>query len=69
MSVYVECTEEAVDAWVTDQGSGFDPDAVPDDWKGISESILARMTRVGGEANVVSKPGEGSEVHLRSGPP
>ena len=69
ISVYVECTEEAVDAWVTDQGSGFDPDAVPDDRKGISESILARMTRVGGEANIVSKPGEGSEVHLRSGPP
>jgi len=68
ISVYVECTEEAVDAWVTDQGSGFDPDAVSDDRKGISESILARMTRAGGEANVDSTPGEGSEVHLRSGP-
>jgi signal transduction histidine kinase/phage shock protein PspC (stress-responsive transcriptional regulator) len=68
ISVYVECTEGAVDAWVTDQGSGFDLDAVPDDRKGISESVLARMTRAGGEANVVSTPGEGSEVHLRSGP-
>ena len=68
ISVYVECTEEAVDAWVTDQGSGFDPDAVTDDRKGISESILARMTRAGGEASVDSTPGEGSEVHLRSGP-
>ena len=68
ISVYVECTEDAVDAWVTDQGSGFDLEAVSDDRKGISESILARMTRAGGEANVVSTPGEGSEVHLRSGP-
>ncbi|MGB5433602.1 MAG: PspC domain-containing protein [Acidimicrobiia bacterium] len=68
ISVYVECTEDAVEAWVTDQGSGFDPDAVPDDRKGISESILARMTRAGGQANVISTPGEGSEVHLRSGP-
>ena len=68
ISVYVECTEDAVDAWVTDQGSGFDLDAVPDDRKGISESILARMTRAGGVANVVSTPGEGSEIHLRSGP-
>jgi len=68
ISVYVECTEDAVDAWVTDQGSGFDLDAVSDDRKGISESILARMTRAGGEANVDSTPGEGSEVHLRSGP-
>ena len=68
ISVYVECTEDAVEAWVTDLGSGFDPDAVPDDRKGISESILARMTRAGGQANVISTPGEGSEVHLRSGP-
>ena len=68
ISVYVECTEDAVDAWVTDQGSGFDPDAVPDHRKGISESILARMSRTGGEASVDSTPGEGTEVHLRSGP-
>ena len=68
ISVYVECTEETVDAWVTDQGSGFDPDAVPDDREGISESIIARMTRAGGEASLVSIAGEGTEVHLRSGP-
>jgi signal transduction histidine kinase/phage shock protein PspC (stress-responsive transcriptional regulator) len=69
ISVYVECTEGTVEAWVTDQGLGFDPETVPDDRKGISESILARMTRTGGEAAVVSTPGEGTEVHLRSGPP
>ena len=68
ISVYVECTDETVDAWVTDQGLGFDPDGVPDDRKGISESIVARMTRAGGEAILVSTPGEGTEVHLRSGP-
>lgn len=67
ISVYVECTEDTVEAWVTDQGSGFDPHTVSDDRKGISESILARMTRSGGEATVVSTPGEGTEVHLRSG--
>lgn len=68
ISVYVECTEDAVEAWVTDQGSGFDADAVPGHRKGISESILARMTRTGGEASIDSTPGEGTEVHLRSGP-
>jgi len=67
ISVYVECTENAVDAWITDQGVGFDPQTVPDDRKGISESITARMTRSGGEATVVSTPDEGTEVHLRSG--
>ena len=68
ISVYVECSDGAVDAWVTDQGSGFNPDAVLNDRKGISESILARMRRAGGEAHVDSTPGEGTEVHLRSGP-
>lgn len=67
VSVYVECTDDAVEAWVTDQGRGFDPDAVPEDRKGIAGSIIARMARSGGEATVTSIPGEGSEVHLRSG--
>ncbi|MGB9359011.1 MAG: PspC domain-containing protein [Acidimicrobiia bacterium] len=67
ISVYVECTDDAVDAWINDQGSGFDPQTVPDDRRGISESITARMARSGGEAIVISTPDEGTEVHLRSG--
>lgn len=65
VSVYVECSDDAVEAWVTDQGSGFNPDGVSDDRKGISESIVARMIRSGGEAIVLSQPGEGTEIHLR----
>ena len=57
----------AVEAWVTDQGAGFDTATVPDDRKGISESITARMVRSGGESTILSAPGEGTEVHLRSG--
>ena len=67
ISVYVECTDDNVDAWITDQGTGFDPGAVSNDRKGISASIIARMARAGGEAILMSTPGEGSEVHLRSG--
>jgi len=66
ISVYVECSQEAVEGWVTDQGSGFDPDEIPEQRKGISESIIARMARSGGEATVISRPGEGTEIHLRS---
>ena len=66
VSVYVECSKDAVEAWVTDQGSGFDVDGVPEQRRGISESIVARMARSGGEANVISHPGEGTEIHLRS---
>lgn len=69
VSVYVECSDAAVEAWITDQGSGFDPDQVSEDRKGISRSIIARMSRSGGEATVVSQQGEGTEVHLRSESP
>ena len=69
VSVYVECSDEGVEAWITDQGKGFDPEAVADDRKGIAESILARMDRSGGSADIVSSPGEGTEVHIRTGSP
>jgi signal transduction histidine kinase/phage shock protein PspC (stress-responsive transcriptional regulator) len=68
VSVYVECTDDAVEAWVTDQGTGFDTGTVPEDRKGISKSIAARMARSGGESTILSVPGEGTEVHLRSEP-
>jgi signal transduction histidine kinase/phage shock protein PspC (stress-responsive transcriptional regulator) len=66
VSVYVECSQDGVEAWVTDQGSGFEIDEIADQRKGLSESIVARMARSGGEAIVVSRPGEGTEIHLRS---
>lgn len=69
VSLYVECSEGAVEAWITDQGSGFDPDGVSEQRKGIAESIIARMARSGGEASVLSHPGEGTEIHLRSDSP
>ena len=65
VSVYVEVEPDAVDAYVRDQGSGFDPDRVPDDRRGIADSIRGRMERHGGVAEVESEPGEGTEVHLR----
>jgi signal transduction histidine kinase len=67
ISVYVECTPETVEAWITDQGIGFEPATVGDDRKGIAESIIARMERSGGSADLVSRLGEGTEVHLRIG--
>ncbi len=47
-----------------DQGAGFDPAAVPADRRGIAESIVGRMERHGGGAEVRSRPGEGTEVNL-----
>ena len=65
ISLYVEVEKDAVTAFVRDQGAGFDPAVVPDDRRGIADSIVGRMERHGGSATVRSRPGEGSEVVLR----
>jgi signal transduction histidine kinase len=53
-----------VSLFVRDRGKGFDPDAVGEDRRGISESIRARMARHGGTADIRSVSGEGTEVEL-----
>ena len=45
-------------------GPGFDPAAVPEDRRGVRESIVGRMERHGGSARVTSQPGGGTEVEL-----
>jgi signal transduction histidine kinase len=64
VSVYLEVEPGAVTAFVRDHGSGFDPAAVPADRRGIADSIVARMRRHGGSAEVVSGR-DGTEVRLR----
>ncbi len=65
ISVYVEVEPDRVSAFVRDHGSGFDPAAVPDDRRGIADSIVGRMERYGGSAEITSSPGAGTEVALR----
>ncbi len=64
VSLFAEVEPDAVSLFVRDRGSGFDPDAVPADRKGLAESIRARMARRGGSATVRSRPGQGTEVSL-----
>ena len=64
VDVYAEVTAGAVDVFVRDRGTGFDPDTVPEDRYGVRHSILDRMQRHGGTAQVRSSPGEGTEVRL-----
>ena len=64
ISVFAEVEPDKVDVAVRDRGKGFDPDAVPEDRKGVAESIRGRMARHGGEATVQSAPGEGTKVTL-----
>jgi len=53
-----------VDVTLVDEGVGFDPDAVPHDRLGLSESVHGRIERCGGSARVWSSPGAGTSVHL-----
>jgi signal transduction histidine kinase/phage shock protein PspC (stress-responsive transcriptional regulator) len=64
VDVYAEITPAAVDVFVRDRGVGFDPDAVPADRYGVRNSIVDRMARHGGSADVRTAPGEGTEVRL-----
>jgi signal transduction histidine kinase/phage shock protein PspC (stress-responsive transcriptional regulator) len=63
--VYAECQGDAVQIWVRDRGRGFDPAAVPEDRRGLAESVIARMERVFGSSTVRSAPGKGTEVGLQ----
>jgi signal transduction histidine kinase len=67
VSVYVEVEGEKVTAYVRDRGTGFDPDAVAPGRLGVSGSIVGRMARAGGTAEVHSTPGEGTEVVVEIG--
>jgi signal transduction histidine kinase len=72
VSVYAELSDERIQVFVRDRGAGFDPTAVPATRRGVRESIIGRMRRVGGRAMVHSSPGGGTEVEItvsrRGGP-
>lgn len=66
ISVYVESRPDAVEVFVRDRGPGFSVDEVPADRLGVRQSIIARMRRAGGEAEVgPGAGGVGTQVRLR----
>jgi signal transduction histidine kinase len=62
--LYTEVTPERVSVFVRDRGKGFDPATVPDDRRGLRDSVSGRLARLGGTAEVRSTVGEGTEVEL-----
>ena len=64
VDVYAEATASHLEVFVRDRGAGFDPDGVADDRHGLRDSIVDRMRRHGGSAEVRSRPGEGTEIRL-----
>ncbi|WP_092195190.1 ATP-binding protein [Blastococcus tunisiensis] len=62
--LYSEVTPGRVSVYVRDRGKGFDPQEVPDDRRGLRDSVHGRLARLGGTAVVRSAHGEGTEVEL-----
>jgi signal transduction histidine kinase len=67
VDLYAEVEAERVEVFVRDRGVGFDPELIPQDRRGVRDSIIARMERHGGRAAVRSRAGEGTEVELAMG--
>jgi len=64
ISVYAEVEPDQVSAFVRDRGAGFDISTVNNDRHGVRGSIIGRMERHGGKADIKTEPGEGTEVRL-----
>jgi signal transduction histidine kinase len=62
--LYAEVENGAAQVFVDDRGPGFDPDSIPEDRRGVRESIIGRMERYGGRAEIRSQPGGVTEVVL-----
>jgi signal transduction histidine kinase len=65
VSLYAEVEPEEVSVFVRDRGAGFDLGAVDGDRHGVAGSIVGRMERHGGTAEIRTAPGAGTEVRLR----
>lgn len=64
VDVYLEVEPERVSLFVRDRGRGFDPGAIPPDRRGLADSVVGRVRRQGGTAEIRSAPGEGTEIEL-----
>lgn len=63
VSVYVEVRPRAIEAFIKDNGAGFDPASIAADRHGVRDSIVGRMRRTGGNATI-RRLARGTEVAL-----
>jgi signal transduction histidine kinase len=64
VQVMGEVDRQVVTVWVADRGPGFDLDALPADRLGVRESIIGRLERAGGTAEL-ARTSAGAEWRLR----
>jgi signal transduction histidine kinase len=62
--LYAEIEKGGARVYIDDRGPGFDPESIPADRRGLRESIIGRMERYGGKAEIRSDPDDGTEVEL-----
>jgi signal transduction histidine kinase len=62
--VYAEIDPAGIELFVRDRGPGFDAASVAPDRRGVRESIIGRMERVAGRAEIRSSDEGGTEVGL-----
>lgn len=64
ITLYCEVEPDMISLSVRDRGPGFDPAAIPSDRLGVRASIVGRMERAGGSAEIRATA-SGTEVRLR----
>ena len=64
VSLYAEVESSSISVYVRDRGVGFEMASVGPDRHGVRGSIVRRMERHGGSAEIRSEPGAGTEVRL-----
>jgi signal transduction histidine kinase len=64
VSLFAEVEEDSISVFVRDRGAGFDMSTVEEDRHGVKGSIIGRMQRHGGKAEIRTEVGDGTEVRL-----
>lgn len=64
VTVYAEVEPSLVTIYVRDEGKGFDVADTPGDRRGIADSIVGRVVRHGGSADINSDLGIGTEIKI-----
>ncbi|MGE0305841.1 MAG: PspC domain-containing protein [Acidimicrobiia bacterium] len=65
IDVFIDADDAELSGFVRDTGTGFDPAVVPEDRRGVRDSIIGRVRRAGGTAVLTTSVGVGTEVELR----
>ncbi|MGO4615943.1 PspC domain-containing protein [Nocardia sp. 2YAB30] len=64
IDLFAETEPHQVSIFVRDRGAGFDLTSVPQDRQGLARSVRGRIERRGGQVEILSTPGRGTEVRI-----